>query len=182
MITRTLKTILALAAFSLVAVETEAQVTASSFSSGGTAISTARGRGNTRLNATAVAAEGGYARADMRGSGRNGGFASGNSNAVAIGGVAVSKGRSHANGWGARSHANSTALSLGGFARSKGTAIANGNWSNARADAISTADYGQYSSSKARAVDNRWIQQPIYQPLPAPTSSGFSSRSFFRRR
>ena len=79
MITRTLLTAFVLAALSFVAAEADAQVTASSFSSGGTAISTASGRGNTRLNSTAIATNGGYARADMRGSGRNGGFASGNS-------------------------------------------------------------------------------------------------------
>ena len=171
MITRSLKIVIALATVCLASVEAEAQVTASSFSSGGTAISTARGRGNTRLNATAIASEGGYARADMRGSGRNGGFASGNSTAIGVGGVAISKGRSHANGWGARSHADSAALSMGGFSRSKSTAIANGSWSNAASDSISIADYGQYSSSSSKAIDNRWNSGPVYGTNPPPTYS-----------
>ena len=81
-------------ALCLLATTADAQVTASSYSTGGTAISTASGRGNTRLNATSMATGGGYARADMRGSGRNGGFASGNSTAIAAGGVAISNGRS----------------------------------------------------------------------------------------
>ncbi len=163
MIIRILTTAFAVAAVSLAAVEADAQVTASSYSTGGTAISTASGRGNTRLDATAIATDGGYARADMRGSGRNGGFASGSSTAIAAGGVAISKGRSYANGWGARSNADSAAISLGGFARSNSTAIANGNWSNARSNAAAIATYGQYSNSRAKAVDNRWNQQPVYQ-------------------
>ena len=59
MIIRTLT--LALAAVALLAADANAQVSASSFSTGGTAISTASGRGNTRLNATSIAVNGGYA-------------------------------------------------------------------------------------------------------------------------
>lgn len=152
---------LAVAALCLLTVEAQAQVTASSYSTGGTAVSSAYGRGNTRLNATAIATNGGYAQANMYGSGRNGGFASGNSTAIAAGGVAISNGRSIANGRWSRSHVDSTALSMGGFATSNGTAIARGPWSNARAEAVSMAEYGQYSNSNARAVDNRWVQ-PAY--------------------
>ena len=86
---------LAVAALCLLVSEASAQVTASSYSSGGTAVATANGRGNTRLNATAVARNGGYARANMTGRGYNGGFASGNSRAVANGGVAGLRGQVH---------------------------------------------------------------------------------------
>ena len=48
----------------------------------------------------------------MNGSGTNGGFASGNTAASSYGGVAISNGRSVANGWGARSHANTRAKFL----------------------------------------------------------------------
>lgn len=164
---------LALAALCLMTVEAEAQVTATSYSTGGTAVSTASGRGNTRLNATAMATNGGYARANMQGSGRNGGFASGNSTAIAAGGVAISNGRSHANGWGSRSHVDSTALSMGGFSRSNGTAIARGPWANARAESVSMADYGQYSNSRSTAIDRRYYQQPVY------TNPGFSPNTIW---
>ena len=117
----------------------------------------------------------------MRGSGRNGGFASGSSTAIAAGGVAISNGRSYANGWGARSHADSAALSMGGFSRSSSTAIAKGRWSNARSTGVSMAGYGQYSNSRARAVDNRWIQQPVYQPQPVYTTPGFPSNTFYSK-
>jgi hypothetical protein len=158
---------LALAAFALAATLTsntaEAQVTASSFSNGGTAISTAHGRGNTRLNASAVATGGGYARSTMFGSGRNGGFASGNSRAVSHGGVAISNGRSRANGWGARSHSNSVARTVGGFARSDSRAVARGNWANAASDAT-TRTWGTYGRSSAEAIDDRFQSYPSVTP------------------
>ena len=80
--------------------DADAQVSASSYSTGGTAISSASGRGNTRLRSSAVATGGGYARSTMTGSGFNGGFASGSSRAVSHGGVAISNGNSSANGSG----------------------------------------------------------------------------------
>lgn len=154
----------------------QAQVTASSYSEGGTAISTASGRGNTQLNASSYAAGGGYARATMTGRGTNGGFASGNSTASSYGGVAISNGRSVANGWGARSDAQSHANAYRGYARSDGTAIANGRFAQAGADAEANAFYN-FSRSQARAVDNRGFTQSTYPTgtvnsgLPAGTAS-----------
>ncbi|MCC9658193.1 hypothetical protein [Rhodopirellula halodulae] len=159
----------AVAAICLFTAEANAQVTASSYSNGGTAISTASGRGNTRLNARSYATNGGFARADMRGSGRNGGFASGNSSAFANGGVAISNGRSIANGYGARSHANSTARTFGGYSNSSSTAKALGNWANARSDSTANSWFGQSSHSHAKAVDRRWVPQP--QPYCPPTQN-----------
>jgi len=156
---------IAVAAACLMTAEAKAQVTARSYSNGGTAISTASGRGNTRLNASSYATNGGYARSDMRGSGRNGGFASGNSTAYANGGVAISQGRSHANGWRARSHADSRAVTHGGFSRSSSTAKALGNWSNARSNSTANSWFGRSSTSRARAVDNRYIPQPYTPPV-----------------
>jgi hypothetical protein len=160
----------------LISTDAHAQVTANSFSSGGTAVSTASGRGNTRLRADSFATGGGYARSTMRGSGRNGGFASGNSTAIAAGGVAISNGSSHANGWGARSRADSTALSLGGFARSRSTARATGPWANARSGAISIADQGQFSNTRSTAIDDR------RNFGFSPSSSGSFQQSFPRSR
>ncbi len=174
LLTRTI----AFASLCILACEANAQVTAYSYSTGGTAISTASGRGNTRLGATAIATDGGYARANMQGSGRNGGFASGNSTAIAAGGVAISNGRSKADGWGSRAHADSTALSLGGYARSNGTAIARGNWSNARAGAVSIAEYGQFSSGNATAIDNRRTPPPVYI-LPVTPSNSYGTTGYF---
>lgn len=57
---------IAFAALCVLASEAQAQVSAYSYSTGGTAVSTASGRGNTRLNATAIATNGGYARANMQ--------------------------------------------------------------------------------------------------------------------
>ncbi|MCO8125507.1 hypothetical protein NHH03_27460 [Stieleria sp. TO1_6] len=158
-------------AFSVVAVLTacvltsdaNAQVSASSYSTGGTAVSSAYGRGNTRLNSSAVATGGGYARSTMTGSGRNGGFASGSSRAVSHGGVAISNGNSTANGWGARSHSDSYARTVGGFARSNSNAVANGRWADARSSAA-TRTWGTYGSSSSEAIDNRVTNYPTYQP------------------
>ncbi len=131
-----------------------AQVTASSFSSGGTAISSAHGRGNTRLHSSAVATGGGYARSTMTGRGVNGGFASGRSSAISHGGVAISNGNSSANGWGARSHSDSRARTFGGFARSDSNAVARGTWANARSRAT-TRTFGTYGRSSSEAIDDR---------------------------
>ncbi len=166
--TRFTTTFAAVALCLFAATAADAQVTARSYSNGGTAVATANGRGNTRLNATAVARNGGFARADMNGRGVNGGFASGNSSAVANGGVAISNGRSIANGWGARSHADSVARSNFGFSRSDSTAIARGNWSNAASDSRAVSGWGQYSRSNSRAVDDRRFL-PQSQPWSPPT-------------
>nr|WP_236649215.1 hypothetical protein [Rhodopirellula sp. SM50] len=147
-----------------------AQVSASSYSTGGTAISSAYGRGNTRLNSSAVASGGGYARSTMTGRGVNGGFASGNSRAVSHGGVAISNGNSSANGWGARSHSNSYARTVGGFARSNSNAVANGNWADARSNAV-TRTWGTYGSSSSEAIDNRRSSNPGYPVYPTNTPS-----------
>ncbi len=178
--TRSFTFSLALAAlFATLAPEADAQVTASSYSNGGTAISSASGRGNTRLNASSYASGGGYARATMTGSGTNGGFASGNSTASSRGGVAISNGRSVANGWGARSHANSRANSFRGFARSDSTAIANGNFAQAGSDSRANAFYN-YSRSNARAVDNQsYYGQPYSSSgMSSPSSSGTQYTNF----
>lgn len=167
---------LCLIAGGLTSTDAHAQVTANSFSSGGTAISTASGRGNTRIRADSFATGGGYARSTMRGSGRNGGFATGNSTAIAAGGVAVSNGSSYANGWGSRSRADSTALSLGGFARSRSTARAMGPWANARSGAMSIAEPGQFSNTRSTATDDR-RNFGFY-----PSSSGSFQQSFRRVR
>ncbi|WP_235908936.1 hypothetical protein [Roseiconus nitratireducens] len=176
--------------------DAQAQVSASSYSTGGTAISTAHGRGNTRLNSSAVATGGGYARSNITGQGINGGFASGNSRAVSHGGVAISDANSTANGWGARSRSNSYARTVGGFARSDSNAIARGNWADASADAT-TRTWGTYGSSSSEAIDNRvpsYGNQPVYPAVQptyysngagttynnAPKSSGFSRRVFRR--
>lgn len=152
----------------------DAQVTASSSSTGGTAISSARGFGNTRLNSSAHAMNGGYARSTLTGSGVNGGFASGNSRAFSNGGVAISNGNSQANGWGARSHVNSYAGTVGGFARSNGNAIANGNWANATANA-NTRTWGTYGSSSAEAIDNRpSTGYPVVSP-GQPFGAGYAT-------
>ena len=171
--TRTLTQLtLSIAALCLVASNAEAQVSASSFSNGGTAIATARGKGNTRLSANATALNGGYARADMRGSGRNGGFARGSSNAFSNGGVAISRGQSHANGWGAYSNANSNARTYQGFARSNARAVARGTWSNADANAgVST--FRRYGNSSAEAIDNRW--NGYQQTYGSPAGQGYSA-------
>ncbi|TWU08455.1 hypothetical protein [Stieleria varia] len=171
-------TTIALAAVCLLTAEANAQVTASSYSTGGTAISTARGYGNTQLNATAVATQGGYARANMYGQGTNGGFARGNSTAISHGGVAISNGRSIANGWGAQSVANSTARTYQGFARSNSNAVANGYWAQAGADA-NTSTFQQYGSSSAEAIDNRMNN---YNPVYPTYSTGVQPmRRFFQR-
>lgn len=156
--------------------DADAQVSASSYSTGGTAISSAYGRGNTRLNSSAVATGGGYARSTMTGSGFNGGFASGNSRAVSHGGVAISNGNSSANGWGARSHSNSYARTVGGFARSNSNAVANGNWADARSNAV-TRTWGTYGSSSSEAIDNR---QNTYQPYNTGYAQPMSNGSNYR--
>lgn len=163
--------IAAVVTLSVATSEANAQVTASSYSSGGTAISTAHGRGNTRLNSSAVATNGGYARSTMTGSGYNGGFASGNSQAISHGGVAISNGHSSANGWGARSHANSRAYTIGGFSDSNATAAARGNWSNAAANSAANTYYN-YGRSSATAIDNR---ANTYQPYQSGNSYGSPS-------
>ena len=157
--------------------QVHAQVTASSYSTGGTAIATASGRGNTRLNSSAYATGGGYARSNITGRGTNGGFASGNSRAYSNGGVAISNGRSIADGWGARSHVDSTARTVGGFARSNGTAAALGNWSNAAARS-GVRTWGTYGDSNATAIDNRRTVQPNVQPQTYGPASGGSIQSF----
>ncbi len=163
---KTLLKTITFAALCLIAVDANAQVTANSFSSGGTASATASGRGNTRLTANAVAVNGGTAISRMYGSGHNGGFATGNSNAFANGGIAISNGQSYANGWGARSHVRSDANAYRGFAQSNGTAVANGFWSNAKANSQANA-FGNRSVSSSRAVDNRMpyiiSPQPYFQ-------------------
>lgn len=156
--------------------DANAQVSASSYSTGGTAISSAYGRGNTRLNSTAVATRGGYARSTMTGSGLNDGYATGNSRAVSHGGVAISNGNSSANGWGARSHSNSYARTVGGYARSNSNAVANGRWANARSNA-STRTYYTYGNSSAEAIDNRPNTYQTYGSTNAQPNSnpGYSS-------
>lgn len=168
--------VLCLIAGGLISTDAHAQVTANSFSSGGTAISTASGRGNTRIRANSFATGGGYARSTMRGSGQNGGFATGNSTASAIGGVAISNGSSRANGWGSRSHARSTAITQGGFARSRSNARAIGPWANARSNARSIAAPGQFSNTRSTATDDRRNFGFF------PSSSGSSQQSFRRVR
>ncbi|QEF96177.1 hypothetical protein Mal15_02040 [Stieleria maiorica] len=166
--------IVALTTFAaLTGTDANAQVSASSYSTGGTAISSAYGRGNTRLNSSAYASGGGYARSTMTGRGVNGGFASGNSRAVSHGGVAISNGNSSANGWGARSHSNSYARTVGGFARSNSNAVANGNWADARSNAV-TRTWGTYGSSSSEAIDNRQTGYPVY-PTNTP---GYTSGNY----
>ncbi|WP_233148270.1 hypothetical protein [Rhodopirellula sp. MGV] len=172
---------IALFAGFVVAGSAEAQVTASSFSSGGTAVSSAYGRGRTRLHAGAVATHGGYARSTMTGDGRNGGFASGRSAAISHGGVAISNGNSSANGWAARSHSTSVARTVNGFSRSDSNAIANGNWANARANAQSRT-WGTYGRSSAEAVDNRGNSGGYYPSgLTTGAPSGGIVSSMFQR-
>jgi hypothetical protein len=154
--------------------QAHAQVSASSFSSGGTAISKASGRGNTRLHASSVATGGGYARSTISGRGTRGGFASGNSRAVSHGGVAISNGRSVANGWGARSHANSRARTVGGYARSDSRAVANGPWADARSNA-DTRTWGTYGRSSSEAIDDRGYGYAAPAAGGQPTASGLPS-------
>ncbi|MEO9595013.1 MAG: hypothetical protein ABJG45_25905, partial [Rhodopirellula bahusiensis] len=71
----------------------------------------------------------------------------------------------HANGWRARSHADSRAVTHGGFSRSSSTAKAFGNWSNARSNSTANSWFGRSSTSRARAVDNRYIPQPYTPPV-----------------
>ena len=97
----------------------DAQVVSSSFSTGGTAISSASGRGNVHLRSHAAASGGGRAVAHMTGSGRNGGRATGAAIAASHGGYARANGNSHAGGWNSRSDSTAMAASI------YGTAIAN---------------------------------------------------------
>ncbi|MCC9604109.1 hypothetical protein LOC67_26445 [Stieleria sp. JC731] len=155
------------------ATNVDAQVTSSSYSTGGTAISSAYGRGNTRLHSGAMATGGGYARSTMTGDGRNGGFASGRSAAISHGGVAISRGNSSANGWGARSHSTSVARTVGGFSRSDSNAIANGNWANARSNA-QTRTWGTYGRSSSEAIDDRGYSNGYVPNNGSSYSSGYS--------
>jgi hypothetical protein len=161
--------VVAILTAAIFATDANAQVSASSFSTGGTAISSAYGRGNTRLNSSAVASGGGFARSTLTGSGYNGGFATGSSRAVSHGGVAISNGNSSANGWGARSNSNSYARTIGGYSRSDSNAVANGRWADANSNAA-TQTYYTYGRSSSEAIDNR---QNTYQPYQSysPTNT-----------
>lgn len=182
-ITLTLAAAAAVLTLTIGAPECSAQVSASSYSSGGTAISKASGRGNTRLSANARVQNGGYAKATMHGSGRNGGFATGSSNANSFGGTAVSRGRSHANGWGARSHAESEANAFYGVATSRSKAIANGRWANANSEAGADAFFN-HAHGRSTAIDNRYQAAPVYGPSIQPNdfSTGFPSQQSFRNQ
>jgi hypothetical protein len=137
------------------AAEGRAQVTARSYSDGGTATARASGVGNTTLHAEAAASRGAEAHARISGNGLHGGYATGTSIAVSDRGRAVSNAHSDARGWGARSHVESVAGSIRGVAISQSNAYARGN-SQAVSLSTATAQRGTAVSQADADARGRW--------------------------
>lgn len=151
---RMLSLCVCLTSFALLPLTALGQVTATSFSTGGVAISSAHGWGNTQIQAHSAASGGGIARATMFGTGIAGGTARGSAIAASHGGVAIANGRSDARGWGAVAQSNSIAASSYGIAVANGTAVARGNrW--AGSDSVATA-LGGVAISDSQATNRGW--------------------------
>ena len=132
-----------------------AQVTASSYSTGGVASARAYGTGNTNINATEAASGGGFAQATMIGNGTRGGYATGNAIAASHGGVAIANGRSDARGWGSVANSNTIAASNYGTAIANGSAVARHNaWANSDSTAVTN---GGVAISNSHANARGWL-------------------------